>query len=150
FSVPMEFQINVMLQGSLGQFAGAVALYALIGCSTHRTFPGIARRFANAGTGFWAALLAHALLGLVVVEWGFMEHAPGNIPDRTLDAIAQAGMFAWWGAIAAMPRLLEHPLGLRWRGKILWLYGAYAVLSTVMAAVWGLAPVILMMPPTYC
>ena len=150
FSVPTEFQINVILQGSWAQFAGAVALYALIGCITHRTFPSIARRFADPGPGFRVALCIHGLAGLVIIEWGLMGHAPGNIPDPTLDVIAQAGMFAWWGTIAAMPRLLEHPRSRPWRRSIGWFYGCYAVLSTALAAVWGLAPVILMMPPVYC
>jgi hypothetical protein len=150
FALPMEFQINVILQGSLAQFAGAAALYALIGCVMHRTFPWIARRFADPAFGFWAALTAHGLVGLLVIEWGFMGHAPGSIPDAALSVIAQAGMFAWWSTIAAMPRLLEHPLSAPWRRSIAWLYGSYALLSTAMAVVWGLAPVILMMPPAYC
>jgi hypothetical protein len=150
FSLPMEFQINVILQGSWAQFAGAAALYALIGCVTHRTFPWIARRLADPVAGFWAALAAHGLVGLVVVEWGFMGHAPGNIPDRTVEAIGQAGMFAWWSTIAAMPQLLSSPLSAPWRWQIAWLYASYALLSTAMAVLWGLAPVILMMPPAYC
>src|SRR6185312_14189902 len=97
FAVPMEFQVNVILQGSWGQFAGAVLLYAVIGCATSRTFPWIAARFAGARRGFWIALCTHAAVGLVAIEWGIMGHAPGNIPDPTLDTIAQAGMFAWWG-----------------------------------------------------
>jgi len=150
FAVPMEFQVNVILQGSWGQFAGAVLLYAVIGCATSRTFPWIAARFAGARRGFWIALCTHAAVGLVAIEWGIMGHAPGNIPDPTLDTIAQAGMFAWWGTIAAMPRLLEDPRSAPWRRQVAWLYGTYAVLSTAFAALWGLAPVILMMPPVYC
>lgn len=150
FALPMEFQINVILQASWGQFAGAIGLYALLGCMTHRTFPWIARRFSDPGLGFWAALGAHGLAGLLVVEWGLMGHAPGNIPDRTLDAIAQAGMLAWWSTIAAMPRLLEHPQSRPWRRPIAWLFGVYALASTALAARFGLAPVILMMPPVYC
>jgi hypothetical protein len=150
FAFAMEFQVNVLLQGSWARFAAACALYALIGCLTHHTFPWIAGRFADPGTGFWIALAAHGLAGLLVIEWGFMGHVPGSIPDATLALIAQAGMFAWWSGIAALPRMLAHPLSAPWRRSIAWLYGSYALLSTALAARWGLAPVILMMPPTYC
>lgn len=150
FGLAMEFQINVILKGSLASFVAVIALYALLGCVTYRTFPFVARRFAASGLGFWVALSVHGFVGLLVIEWGFMGHAPGGIPDLTLTVISQAGMFAWWSTIAAMPQLLAHPLSLPWRRSIFWLYGGYALLSTAMAAAWGLAPVILMEPPTYC
>ncbi len=150
FAFAMEFQINVLLQGSWGRFAAALVLYALLGCLIHWTFPRIARRFADPARGFWVAMAVHGFAGLAIIEWGFMGHAPGNIPELPLEVIGQAGMFAWWSTIAAMPRLLEHPLSAPWRRQILWSYGAYALLSTALALRWGIAPVILMMPAVYC
>lgn len=150
FAAAMEWQINVVLQGSWPRFFAAMGLYALIGLATAWSFPALARRFADPCRGYWAALGLHGLVGLLVIEWGFMGHAPGSIPDPTLAVIAQAGMFAWWASIAALPRLLAHPLsrgGLR--AGVLGLYLAYAVSSSWLALRMGLAPVILMMPPVY-
>ena len=150
FGFAMEFQINVILNGNVASFAAVIALYTLIGCITYRTFPFVAVRFSDAGHGFWAALVIHGLAGLLLVEWAIMGHAPGSVPDVALAVIFQAGMFAWWSTIAAMPRLLAHPLSMPWRRAIYWLYGSYALLSTALAALWGMAPVILMEPPAYC
>ena len=149
FAAAMELQINVILQGSWPRFAAAMALYAVIGLGTAYSFPALAQRFKDPGRGYWAALTAHGLFGLLVVEWGFMGHAPGSIPDLTLTVIAQAGMFAWWASIAAMPRLLQDPLSKGLRRGVFVLYGSYALVSTALALRWGLAPVILMMPPVY-
>lgn len=150
FAAAMEWQINVVLQGSWPRFFAAMGLYAVIGLGTTWTFPVVARRFADPCRGYWAALAAHGLAGLLVIEWGFMGHAPGSIPDPTLAVIAQAGMFAWWASIAGLPRLMAHPLSRgRLRVGVLGLYAAYAVSSTGLALRLGLAPVILMMPPVY-
>lgn len=149
FAATMEWQIAVVLQGSWARFAGAMALYAVLGLASHHSFAWVAGRFAQAATGFWAATLLHGLLGLLGLEWLVMGHAPGSIPDPTLAVIAQAGMLAWWCAMAALPRLLEHPLGRVWRRPVLLLYGAYALLSSALALRFGLAPVILLMPPVY-
>jgi hypothetical protein len=121
----------------------------VLGCVTWRSMPWIARRFDDPGTGFWVALTLHGAAGLVIIEWGFMEHRPGNIPDHLLDAIAQVGMFAWWCTIAAMPQVIVSEQAEASRRTILGIYGVYALTSTVLALRWGIAPVILMMPPVY-
>ena len=149
FAAVMELQINVILQGSWPRFFAAMVLYGVIGLCTAYSFPAMARRFNDPGRGYWAALTVHGLFGLLVVEWGFMGHAPGSIPDLTLAVIAQAGMFAWWASIAAMPRLLQDPLSAGLRRGVFILYASYALGSTGLALRWGLAPVILMMPPVY-
>ncbi len=150
FAAAMEWQIAVVLQGSWARFAAVLVFYAVLGVVTHHSFAWVARRASTPARGFWAATVSHGLAGLLVVEWLIMGHAPGSIPDPTLAVIAQAGMFAWWCTMAAMPRVLDHPLGRRWRTPVLLFYGVYAVASSVGALRLGLAPVILSMPPVYC
>lgn len=150
FAAAMEWQIAVVLQGSWARFAAAMAFYAVLGAITHHTFPALARRAGTPARGFWLATAVHGLAGLWVVEWAIMGHVPGSIPDPTLAVISQAGMLAWWCTMAAMPRMLDHPLGQKWRLPVLLLYGGYAAASSVAAVQLGLAPVILAQPPVFC
>lgn len=148
FGFAMEFQINVLLQGNPGNMIGIVILYGLIGAASCYTVPFIMRRFKNQGRGFWTALFLHGLAGLLIIEWGFMGNTPWSVP-LWLAPIAQAGMFAWWATIAVMPYVIQHPLAHGLKKKIFWYYGAYALISTVLAIPFGMAPVILLEPPVY-
>lgn len=149
FGIVMEFQINIILQHSIPKMLGVIVLYTLLGIATYYTFPAIIRRFSSSKIGFWAALLTHALVGLFVIEWYFMGNTFSHISDITLSIISQLGMFAWWATIATMPYLLQHPLGQSLKIKILLYYGVYAVSSTTLAYIYGMAPIILMEPPFY-
>ncbi len=149
FCFAMEFQINIILGQSIGGMIGVLVLYALIGLLTYYTFPFILSKFQSRQTGYWAALIVHGLTGLVIIEWRFMNNTLTSIPDPTLTIIAQLGMFAWWATIAAMPYLLQQPEGQFLKKKIFIYYAAYAVISTVLAVPYGMAPVILIEPPVF-
>lgn len=149
FSFVMEFQINVLIKGEPANMIGVILLYALLGLITHYSFPRIMGWFTHQRQGFWVALNIHGLLGLVIIEWSIMGNTLMSIPDLFLTIVAQLGMFAWWATIAAMPYLLQHETALRYKKKILWLYGIYAIISTVLAIPLGMAPVILLEPPVY-
>ena len=149
FSFVMEFQINVLIKGAPANMLGVILLYAFLGLITHYSFPRIMGWFTHKRRGFWVALTIHGLLGLVVIEWSIMGNTLTSIPDVFLTIVAQLGMFAWWATIAAMPYLLQHEAGLIYKKKILWLYGIYAVISTILAIPLGMAPVILLEPPVY-
>jgi hypothetical protein len=148
FGLAMEFQINILLQGNPGGMIGVIILYALIGIISYHTVPLIVNKFSDKRRGFWYALTAHGLAGLLIIEWGFMHNTPWSVPIW-LAPIAQAGMFAWWSTIAVMPYVIRHPLMAPLRKKIFWYYGVYAAISTVLAIPFGMAPVILLEPPVY-
>ncbi len=149
FSVVMEFQINVLIKDAPANMIGVILLYSLLGLVTFYTVPAIIRRFSSPKRGFWAALIIHGLVGLVLIEWGIIGNTLTSIPDLFLTIVAQLGMFAWWGTIAAMPYMLQHPAASDLKKKILWCYGTYAVVSTLLAIQLGIAPVILLEPPVY-
>ncbi len=149
FSVVMEFQINVLIKGTPANMIGVILLYFLLGLITFYTVPWIMRRFSSTKRGFWVALTTHGLLGLIVIEWSIMGNTLKSIPDLFLTIVAQLGMFAWWGTIAAMPYMLQHPAAAVFKKKILWFYAAYALISTSLAIPFGMAPVILFEPPVY-
>jgi hypothetical protein len=148
FGFAMEFQINILLHGSIGSMIGVIILYGLIGAATYHTVPYIMNRFNDAGKGFWYALTAHGLAGLLIIEWGFMGNTPWSVP-LWLTPIAQAGMFSWWATIAVMPYVIHHPVMIPYKKKIFWYYGIYAVISTGLAIPLGMAPIILLEPPVY-
>ncbi len=148
FGLAMEFQINVILQGNVGGMIGIVILYGLIGAASYYTVPFIMRRFKNPAKGFWYALTIHGLAGLLIIEWGFMHNTLWSVPLWLLP-IAHAGMFAWWATIAVMPYVIRNPHAVYLKKKILWYYGIYAVVSTILTIPFGMGPAILLEPPVY-
>lgn len=149
FGLAMEFQINIILKHSIGGMIGVLVLYALIGILTYYTFPFVMKRFKSRRMGFWTALVIHALAGLMIIEWGFMANTPTSIIEPILAIMAQLGMFAWWATIATMPYLIQQPEAEGLKKKILLYYALYALISTVLAILYGMAPVILIEPFVY-
>ncbi len=148
FSVVMEFQINVLIKDAPANMIGVIFLYSVLGVVMYYTFPWIMRRFSSAQRGFWTSLTIHGLIGLVAIEWSIMGNTPWS-SDPFFSLIAQLGMFAWWGTIAAMPYMLQHPAAAIYKKKLLWYYGVYALISTALAIPFGIPPVVLLEPPVY-
>ena len=121
---------------------------ALLGLVSYYSVPTIMNWFESKKHGFWVALVIHGLLGLIMIEWNIMGNTPWSM-EPLIAVIAQLGMFAWWGTIAAMPYFLQHEAAGDLKKKILWLYGIYTLISTALALPLGMTPVILLEPPVY-
>lgn len=149
FGSVMEFQINILLKHNLGGMLGVLILYSAIGVMTYYTFPWLMRLRKTRSQGFWLALIVHGLAGLCIIEWGFMKNIPAHIPLIWLSIISQLGMFAWWSTIASMPYLLRQHEALPLRKSIIRVYIGYGIISTILALMFGMAPIILLEPPVY-
>lgn len=144
----MEFQINVLIKNQPQNMIGVILLYVSLGIVTYYTFPAIMRLLNSKKYGFWLSLIIHGLVGLIFIEWLIMGNTPWST-EPFFAVIAQLGMFAWWATIATMPYLLQQHASQTFTKKIVLFYGLYAVISTFLAFLYGIAPVILMQPPVY-
>jgi hypothetical protein len=160
FGLVMEFEINIFIKQSIGAMIGVLILYSLLGVLTYYTFPFLKKMFGGKSRGFWVALFLHGLLGLLVIEWGFMGNSPqaldlanvtkGDKPmPLLLMIILQFGMFVWWSGIATLPQIFRTDEGKHFRKAILTIYTLYALISIPLTVTSGMAPVILIEPFVY-
>lgn len=132
FATVVEFQFNILVKGSSGisRYIFTVFFYPVYLIFVYFSSRMIDRIFKKKTISDIVYYFAYGFIGMSI-EWFVIGNSPWGNPDAI-----QIGMFAFWVALAFMPRIfIDDGDDLKeLKRSIIKYYAAYAIISTVMGS----------------